>query len=395
MTALKKIFKYSFLILMGAVLGISLLEIAVRVVLGAKPETYLREFSRYHPTLGWEKTPNKEGYFRRGDALIHEKMNSKGLRDREYPYEKADRVFRILVLGDSFTEGYDVNIDDLFTEILETGLNREDRSKRYEVINAGTGGYSTDQEYLFYLIEGHKYKPDIVVLMTYLTNDVYYNIQPKYGNYFKPLFERSGDSLKLIETPLPQPAVSESAKNIFRHLALYPIVSKIILSHFPTLARWMHNLGWISKSTMDVAVANPNGKTYPTSFEIYAKEYDASTDHAWSVTELIIGNLKRSVESAGARLVVCAIPDKFEIDSLAWTRTQNMYRVNNSIWDIHKPRKKLAAICEARNISYLDLAQCFTTISDRVPLYNGVHWNGKGNRMAADCLKKHLFQGDE
>lgn len=395
MNLLKKFIKYIFLIAMGTLMGIAVLEIAVRVFLGAKPETYLREFSRYHPILGWEKTPNKEGYFRRGDALIHEKMNSKGLRDREYPYEKADSIFRILVLGDSFTEGYDVNVDDLFTEILETELNRQQQHQRYEIINAGTGGYSTDQEHLFFQIEGYKYRPDIVVLMTYLTNDVYYNLQPKYGNYFKPLFEQSGDSLKLIETPLSQPAVSESAKNIFRHLALYPIVSNIILTHFPTLARCMHNLGWISKSTMDVAVADPNGKTYPASFEIYAKEYDASTDHAWKVTELIIGNLKRSVENTGASLVVCAIPDKFEIDSAAWTRTQSIYRVNDSIWDIHKPRKQLAAICEARDIAYIDLAQCFTATNDKVPLYNGVHWNEEGNRMAADCLKKHLFQGND
>lgn len=34
------------------------------------------------------------------------KINSKGLRDREFPYEKTEGVKRILVIGDSVTFGF-------------------------------------------------------------------------------------------------------------------------------------------------------------------------------------------------------------------------------------------------------------------------------------------------
>lgn len=395
MTVLKKIIRYFLLIVMGTVLGIALLEIAVRLVLGAKPETYLREFSRYHPTLGWEKTPGKEGHFRRGDAWIQETINSKGLRDREYPYAKPENTFRILVLGDSFTEGYDVDIEHLFTEILEMELNRSSNATRFEVINAGTGGYSTDQEYLYFVTEGFQYQPDIVILMMYPTNDVYYNIQPKYGNYFKPLFERSGDTLRLTNVPLPRPALSESAKNVFRHLALYPIVTRTILSRFPTFAGWIHKLGWISESTMDVAVVSYQGKSYPASFEVYSKPYDDVMNRAWDVTQLILHNLQARVAKTGARLVVCAIPDKFEIYPESWRRTKVAYGVNDSVWDIHQPRNRLAAICESRDISYIDLSKCFDSVRDSLSLYNGVHWNKEGNRITAECLRKHLFETTE
>ena len=220
----KKFIKYFSLVTFGIVLSVVTLELLVRLA-GAKPQTYLRKFSRYHTILGWEKTPLTEGKFRKGDVIIHEKINSRGLRDSEYTYEKPSNTFRILVLGDSFTEGYDVEINDLFTEILESKLNTssfDSSSIRYEVINAGTGGYSTDQEFLYFEIEGIKYKPDMVLLMVYPANDIFYNHKSKYGNYNKPFFQIRNDSLILTNTPLQEPYRQESIKNLFREIISQP-----------------------------------------------------------------------------------------------------------------------------------------------------------------------------
>ena len=46
-------------------------------------------------------------------------INSKSLRDYEYAYTKPKDVYRILVLGDSFTFGWGVPFENTFSKVLE------------------------------------------------------------------------------------------------------------------------------------------------------------------------------------------------------------------------------------------------------------------------------------
>lgn len=118
------------------------------------------------PIIGYELTPNSKS-IQRG---IEYKINSKGLRDYEYSYEKSEGTYRIVVLGDSVTTGFGVNLDELYVKQLEKLLN-DDNKKNYEVINLGVGGYNTQQEFQWLKKEGLKYNPDLVIF-SYLFNDI-------------------------------------------------------------------------------------------------------------------------------------------------------------------------------------------------------------------------------
>lgn len=395
---IKVILKYCILIFFGIIIGILFLEIGVRL-LGAKPETYLRKFSQYHPILGWVKTPNMEGEFRRGDVRIHEKMNNRGLRDIDYDYGKPKNTLRILVLGDSFTEGYDVDFTNIFTEILERKLNTAHSPRtgiRYEVINAGTGGYSTDQEYLFYMIEGFRYEPDIVLMMTYAANDIYYNTEYRYGNYFKPLFAVTDDSLYLTNTPLPEPKQQESVKDIFRNMALYPIIIKTVLTQLPSMTNFLSRWGFISQSTLETSNVYSNDsltKKYPSSFSIFAKEQTEKVTESWKVTECMIRNLNNAGKSNGSSFVLFSIPDRFQVYPESWAATKARYNVNENVWDPELPNRKLDSIASKYNIPFLDFSAYLATGNKiREPLYNGVHWNEKGNEIAAEFIYQELIK---
>lgn len=67
------------------------------------------------------------------------------MRDRERSYAAAPGAFRILALGDSFVEAYSVPLEDSVTQVLERSLPSSEAP--IEVINGGTAGYSTGQEY--------------------------------------------------------------------------------------------------------------------------------------------------------------------------------------------------------------------------------------------------------
>jgi hypothetical protein len=112
--------------------------------------------------------------------------NSRGFRDeREFAYAKPPATFRVLSLGDSHTQGYEVRQDATYSAVLERYLNA--RGMRAQVMNAGVSGFSTAEALAFLENEGYRYEPDVVVLAFY-ANDFEDNV--KAG-----LFALEGDKL--------------------------------------------------------------------------------------------------------------------------------------------------------------------------------------------------------
>lgn len=92
--------------------------------------------------------------------------NARGLRDtRDFPYEKPEGVLRVLSLGDSHTQGYEVRQSATFSAVLERYL--ASRGARAEVLNAGVSGFSTAEALAYLEHEGYRYQPDVVVLGWY------------------------------------------------------------------------------------------------------------------------------------------------------------------------------------------------------------------------------------
>lgn len=90
--------------------------------------------------------------------------NSEGLRDREHPILKASNEFRVMTIGDSFTEGQGARVDETWPRQLEDMLNATSQSQRFRVINAGVAG--SDPIYGYKLLEERllKYQPDLVIV---------------------------------------------------------------------------------------------------------------------------------------------------------------------------------------------------------------------------------------
>ncbi len=116
------------------------------------------------PLLGHEHAPNRQARLMGVDF----RTNSKGLRDREFSYDRVAGKLRILMLGDSFTVGWGVAVEDTFAKRIERLYAAIDIDA--EVINAGVGNYNTTQEVEYFLTKGHKYQPDVVVL-NFFVND--------------------------------------------------------------------------------------------------------------------------------------------------------------------------------------------------------------------------------
>jgi hypothetical protein len=145
-------------------------------------------------TLGWRRVPDVQRRYDNEDGSHCEfTTNRHGLRGPARPKAKTAGRRRVLVLGDSFTEGGQIDDADLFTARVEAALGD------VEVVNAGVGGYGTVQEYLYLREEGLGFAPDLVVVVFY-DNDLIDNCLP-YSPAIgpRPYAERTDVGVRIVE----------------------------------------------------------------------------------------------------------------------------------------------------------------------------------------------------
>ncbi len=137
--------------------------------------------------------------------------NNFGFReDNDTKKEKTDGTSRILVTGDSHTDGVVFN-EESFPNVMEEQLNSKSESNKFEVINGGTGFYSFKNYYGF--IEKYKnLKPDYFIINVFTGNDfretlLYEEESKSYGNIIKNGYFRAKRRLLLspkLSAPLNQ-----------------------------------------------------------------------------------------------------------------------------------------------------------------------------------------------
>ena len=119
-----------------------------------------------HPVLHHRLRPSYTAN-RRG---VEFRINALGLKDREYPPGKPPGVYRVLMLGDSFTEGFGLPVAQTMPKQVEALLDGTRCSRPIEVVNAGVSSYSPILEYLFLVHVGLGLDPDLVVLSFDMTD---------------------------------------------------------------------------------------------------------------------------------------------------------------------------------------------------------------------------------
>ncbi len=177
-------------LLVSAIIGLLVFEGGLRLI-GKGPKDTLVAFDAQ---TGWSKKPNYT--FRRStpgyDVTV--RTNEHGLNDdSDAGPGKAEGTLRVLALGDSFTQGFSVDRDHLFIDILERWWVDEGRA--VEIINAGTEAFDTAQQVAWLESYGKAYEPDLILLFPY-QNDLYWNAQTAYqsanGDRDKPRYTADG-----------------------------------------------------------------------------------------------------------------------------------------------------------------------------------------------------------
>jgi lysophospholipase L1-like esterase len=141
--------------------------------------------------------------------------NASGFRNTEdFDYEKPEGILRVISLGDSHTQGYEVRQEHTYSAVIERFLERQ--GYNVQVINTGVSGFGTAEALIFLENEGIKYRPDAVVLGFY-ANDFEDNL--KAG-----IFRLNPDGSLSIEKQQHIPGVR--VQNLIYSLPLVPWLSE-------------------------------------------------------------------------------------------------------------------------------------------------------------------------
>jgi len=308
--------------------------------------------------FGFFYVPNARFQYRSAHAPVRTAvaLNSRGLRDQEYDYAKAPGVYRILILGDSFTASFEVPLERVWHVVLERLLNEGlGEATRVEIIAAGVQGWSTDQEMLYYRLEGYKYDADLVILQ-YFNNDMWGNdlelgrLKGTDHRARKPYFVLSGGRLELWNFPFEAPhagarpeqeGVVSSVRAFLRdHVRTYRFVRELVLARR-------------SRSR------NPFCYKYdgvPVELYLFAPTYPAPQARAWELTRRLIGALKADVRARGRKFAVAYFPEVRQVLPEQWEETLECWpAARGKTWDLNKPNRLMGEFLRGEDVPYLDL----------------------------------------
>ena len=376
--------KSAKIILGSASLLISLL--ICEAVLGwLKPQLYRRpQVWQFDEVLGWEHIPGATGWLVKPEFEVEYRINGAGLRDWDYGRKRLEKGMRLLVMGDSFAEGWGVQLAESVSKQLEKKLQNIASQKKFEVLNFGVAGYGTDQEMLLFEQLGRSYQPNLVLVLFYV-NDLINNanrqgIGAERG--YKPYFRVGRDGgLQLRGVPVRKTPFWDRAywdarpwhERLLRHMGqqwhLYALISKSLAPEVPRVQRQ---------------------KFYET---LYGARSNRSHEQMWELTGKLLEAFHAKVQGAGARMLLVYVPAIVQVEENNWRSKSDLLGLTGE-FDLQKPNREIARLAAAYGIPLLDLYEGFKNLSKTGEpyYYRESHWNPHGHALAASLIGDFLVQ---
>lgn len=364
---MKRVFHNILLLFLSVTLGLIIVEFVVRQIdyeQHAKNNLYLiTDYSIF------AFRPNKHINFERQEFVADVKINSKGIRDFEYDYEKKTNVRRIEMFGDSFIAAFQVPLEKSVSKKLENLLNENSGSNiQYDVLNMGLSGTGPMPQVLLLEKKGIKYNPNIVIFNLYMGNDFIKVDFGVSGNISIQIFENNDD---LVDVEFEVTKIQRFKNFVFRNFFTYSYIMKVL-----------NNI--------------MSDESYGTDYleaEIYKKQYTARTKEGLEKLKIILKHLKSYSDEKEIKLLVVLIPTKGQVDQEKFLEFVSKYEFDRSELELDKAQKIFLEFGKENNIKMLNLLPDFSKRNKNNTFYFEIdgHWNEKGHELAANLIYEKLI----
>lgn len=351
-------------------------ELFTRTLLPQNVDSMMNIFEA-DAVIGFTYKPGAKAFEKGREYNALYQINSLGLRDREYG-PKEEGVFRVLLVGDSFSASHGLPIEDSLSRQLERALQAAVDSEalplKIEVINTAGGGYSPYNYWKAYRRWASVFKPDAVVVG--LSPDDYDSINAGL-NY---LIEDGATLATYRDGETPQKGGGSLVRQLRKWLS-WNSEFYILLRNFLYYNELVGRISmWITAK--DEARINQ--------LQQFIVPQPKSMTDDWAKSFSYLEKVHEETSADDVTLIVIPIPSKEEIDPTEFQRTLAASGLNQQQTDINQPLNQISTFCKSRNIPLFDPRPAIKARHREVPcyfVYDG-HWVAEGIRVATASIAK-------
>jgi hypothetical protein len=281
-------------------------------------------------------------------------LNSRGLADVEHDDARTPGVARVLVLGDSVAEALQVPREENFSRRLAVMLAQGGCAA--DVVNSGHSGFGTDNELLFYEAEGRRYRPDVVLLVVNLQNDIAENSPVTLKRMYEggPAHPKAGvilDGAGNVQLVPTEYAVSAAQWKSDPWRSSPPLAW---LREHSFFVRHLANL--LMGERRPKPLARPSD--WPGELDVYATPPDRNWLDARTITSALIRRLRTDVEKDGAKLLVAVVPSRETTSPALWENLVAWFpKLAGGSWDLEMPRRWIDGELSAGGYASVDCTE--------------------------------------
>lgn len=246
-----------------------------------------------------------------------------------------------LFLGDSFTQGAQVNYNEMFSSLLYHEFPDK------VIVNAGMSGAGLYESLNYLKDVGNSLKPKRIFLQIGAFND-FYNIRERQAGWSEYLMEYS---------------------DLYRYIQ-YNILDNPELP----LGRWTEPF---------FASEEENAR-----YNIFYKPSTPEKKEDAKAFAKVLEQFKKEADAIGAELIVLLIPSKEQTSDGLLDEVTMKFGISKTNLDMQAPNKLTSEVCRNLGIRLIDLYESFRA-SPSFPFFmRDEHLSAEGHRLVADELKK-------
>lgn len=245
-----------------------------------------------------------------------------------------------LFLGDSFTQGAQVNYDELFSSLLYRDFPDK------VIVNAGMSGAGLYESLNYLKDEGVNIHPKRIILQIGAFND-FYDIREREAGWSEYLMEHS---------------------ELYRYIQ-YNLIDNPVLP----LGRWTEPFF--------------DNKEENSKYNIFFKESSLVKEADKRAFTEVLSQFKQEADKISAELVVMLIPSKEQTSDEMLTEVCNRFDIKPTELDMTMTNKLAMETCNSLGIRFIDLYDSFRH-SEKFPFFmRDEHLNPDGHKLIASELK--------
>lgn len=250
-----------------------------------------------------------------------------------------------LVLGDSFTQGAQVEFEQLYS----TKLNVRFPDKI--VLNAGISGMGIAHEYNYFVDQGRKHSPDIVILQVGSFND-FMNVEANMASLTDRLMEHSAFTRFLL------------------HDWRYGDSAEL------PLGRWTEPFYPDVQGNRD--------------YNIFYNDASPSRTRDLEAFRKYLKLLKSAVTEAGGTLLVVLLPTKEQVSDDSFNEVISSFKIAQASLDMSRPNELMAALTKELDCEFVDLLPAFKSTPGDLFFRLDEHLTPLGHSVIASAIGEFI-----